>query len=86
MNKDKIIGNLHETLGYDDEKSNEIYETAIDIFGEEIKNKLKHPCKSQVKKGEIIMGKDKIVEKADEINEKIADEAKKVEEFYAVNY
>ena len=46
-NKDKIIDNIKEKLGYTDEKSNEIYETAMDIFGEEIKNKLKHPFKSQ---------------------------------------
>lgn len=42
-NKDKIIEALMEQLEIDKDEATIIYETAVKIVNEEIKNKLKHP-------------------------------------------
>lgn len=46
-NKDKIINDFVEQLNIDKEKAENIYETAIKIIKNAIKNKIKHPFKSQ---------------------------------------
>ena len=46
-NKDKIINDLMGQLQIDKEKANDIYETVLDIISTAIKNKIKHPFKSQ---------------------------------------
>lgn len=46
-NKDKIINEFMEQLNIDNKKANEIYETSLDIITNAIKNKIKHPFKSQ---------------------------------------
>lgn len=46
-NKEKMIADFKEKLNIDDEEANKIYETAIEIISKGIKDKLKHPFKSQ---------------------------------------
>lgn len=46
-NKDKIINDFMEQLNINKEKAENIYETAIKIIKNAIKNKIKHPFKSQ---------------------------------------
>jgi len=45
--KDKIIEELIQTLNINYEEAIKIYDTALTIIKNEIKNKLKHPFKSQ---------------------------------------
>lgn len=45
--KDKIINELIEKLEINSEEANNIYNVAIKIINDEIKNKLKHPFKSK---------------------------------------
>lgn len=46
-NKDKIIAELMQRLEIETEESIRIYDIAIAIINEEIKNKLKHPFKNK---------------------------------------
>lgn len=46
-NKEKMIADFKEKLNVDEEEANKIYETAIEIISKGIKDKLKHPFKSQ---------------------------------------
>ncbi len=46
-NKEKIIENVMIQLSKTREESERLYETAMSIIGTGIKNKLKHPFKSQ---------------------------------------
>lgn len=46
-NKDKIIAEFQEKLQLDDTKAHQLYETAMEIISSEMKNKLKHPFRSQ---------------------------------------
>lgn len=46
-NKEKIINDLIGQLNIDNEEANKIYETAMSIITTAIKNKIKHPFKSQ---------------------------------------
>ena len=46
-NKEKMIADFIEKLELDEKEANDIYEKAMEIIGEEVKNKLKHPFKSQ---------------------------------------
>ena len=46
-NKEKIINDFIEQLNIDDEKANEIYEKTLSLISTIIKNKIKHPFKSQ---------------------------------------
>lgn len=46
-NKEKIINDLIGQLNIDNEEANKIYEKAMDIIKDAIKNKIKHPFKSQ---------------------------------------
>lgn len=46
-NKDKLIEKFKEQINLDENEANELYETIRKIIGSEIKNKLKHPFKSQ---------------------------------------
>ena len=46
-NKEKTINLLIERLNIDEEKANEIYNTASSIMANAIKDKIKHPFKSQ---------------------------------------
>ena len=46
-NKEKMIASFIEKLGIDENEANKIYESAMQIIGIEIKEKLKHPFKSQ---------------------------------------
>jgi hypothetical protein len=45
-NKEKMIDEIKEKLDVDKQKANNIYETFMDIIGTGIKDKLKHPFKS----------------------------------------
>lgn len=45
-NKDKIIKELVTKLNIENEKATDIYNIAVKIINDEIKNKLKHPFKS----------------------------------------
>ncbi len=45
--KDNIINELIEKLEINSEEANNIYNVAIKIINDEIKNKLKHPFKSK---------------------------------------
>ena len=45
--KEKIINDLMGQLKIDNEKANDIYETTMNIITTAIKNKIKHPFKSQ---------------------------------------
>ena len=42
-----MITNLKEKLQMDDEQANKIYEAYVETIGSGIKEKLKHPFKSQ---------------------------------------
>ena len=46
-NKDKMIEKFEEQISLDENEANKLYETVISIIGSELKNKLKHPFKSQ---------------------------------------
>ena len=46
-NKDKIIEDMMNQLKIDLNEANKIYEKAMDIIKNAIKNKIKHPFKSQ---------------------------------------
>lgn len=46
-NKNKIINELKINLKVDDKEADNIYEKSISIIKNEIKNKIKHPFKSQ---------------------------------------
>ena len=46
-NKDKIVNAIKEKLDLTDEKADEIYNIAMSIISTNIKNKIKHPFKSQ---------------------------------------
>lgn len=46
-NKDKIIKDFMEQLNIENKKANEIYETSMNIITNAIKDKIKHPFKSQ---------------------------------------
>lgn len=46
-NKDKMIEKFEEQINLDENEANKLYETVISIIGSELKNKLKHPFKSQ---------------------------------------
>ena len=46
-NKEKMIAGFMQELSIDEAKANEIYETVSSIIGDGIKEKLKHPFKSQ---------------------------------------
>ena len=46
-NKEKMIEKFEMKLNFDKIQSNNLYETVMNILGKEIKNKLKHPFKSE---------------------------------------
>lgn len=46
-NKEKIIAKFENDLKCDENEANKIYETVMDIFSNEIKNKIKHQFKNQ---------------------------------------
>lgn len=46
-NKDKIIKDLQIKAGLNEDDSENVYDIAMKIITEEIKNKLKHPFKNQ---------------------------------------
>ena len=46
-NEETIIDELMQQLEVDHEEANRIYEAAIKIIKEEVKNKLKHPFQNQ---------------------------------------
>ena len=46
-NKEKTINQIITTFNCDEEEANKIYETTSSIIATELKNKLKHPFKSQ---------------------------------------
>lgn len=46
-NKDKIVTELMQRLEIDEEEAIRVYDVAIKIINDEIKNKLKHPFKSK---------------------------------------
>lgn len=46
-NKDKIVSDLQIELNIEKEKAENIYETSMDIISSALKDKLKHPFKSQ---------------------------------------
>lgn len=46
-NKDKIVEELIQKLDVDYEEATKIYEIAVKIINDEVKNKLKHPFKSK---------------------------------------
>lgn len=46
-NKDKIIDALIEQLEIEKEEAITVYETAVKIIEDEIKNKIKHPLRNQ---------------------------------------
>ena len=46
-NKEKIVFDMAEQLGLTIEEAEELYESVMSIIGAEIKNRLKHPFKSQ---------------------------------------
>ena len=46
-NKDKIINAIKEKLNLTDEKADEIYNIAMSIISKNIKEKLKHPFRTQ---------------------------------------
>ena len=45
--KDKIISELGNVLNIDEIKAEEIYNTSVEIITKSIKNRIKHPFKSQ---------------------------------------
>lgn len=46
-NKDKIINEIIDALKIDEEKAESIYEKVMEIITSAIKNKIRHPFKSQ---------------------------------------
>ena len=46
-NKEKMIEIFEKELNFDEIEANKLYEIVMNILGTEIKNKLKHPFKSQ---------------------------------------
>lgn len=46
-NKEKMIASFIEKLGIDENEANKIYESAMQIIGSGVKDKLRHPFKSQ---------------------------------------
>ena len=46
-NKEKMVEGFKEKIGLSEEEANKVYETAMGIIGSQIKEKLKHPFKSQ---------------------------------------
>lgn len=46
-NKEKMIEKFKNQLSINEKEANKLYELVINILGSEIKNKLKHPFKSQ---------------------------------------
>lgn len=46
-NKEKIIEKFEKQINLDENEANKLYEIVMRIIGTEIKNKLKHPFKSQ---------------------------------------
>lgn len=46
-NKDKMIEKFEKQINLDENEANKLYEIVMRIIGTEIKNKLKHPFKSQ---------------------------------------
>ena len=48
--KEKMIERFIEEINVDEEEANNIYETTMNIIGNEIKNKIKHPFKDLDKK------------------------------------
>lgn len=46
-NREKIIEDLIQRLNIENTQAEDIYSTAVSIFNEEIKNKIKHPFKSK---------------------------------------
>ena len=46
-NKEKMIEKFESGLNFDEIEANKLYEIVMNILGTEIKNKLKHPFKSQ---------------------------------------
>ena len=46
-NKEKIMERFKIELNYNDEEANKVYETVMEILASEVKDKLKHPFKSQ---------------------------------------
>ena len=45
--KEQIINDFKENLSLSDEEADTLYNTCMDIIGNEVKDKLKHPFKSQ---------------------------------------
>ena len=46
-NKEKMIANFIEKLGINEDEANTIYESSMQIIGNNLRDKLKHPFKSQ---------------------------------------
>ena len=46
-NKEKMMERFKTELNFKDDEANKLYEIVMNILGTEIKNKLKHPFKSQ---------------------------------------
>ena len=46
-NKEKMIEKFESAFNFDEIEANKLYEIVMNIVGTEIKNKLKHPFKSQ---------------------------------------
>ena len=46
-NKEKMIEKFESSLNLDGTEANKLYETVMNIIGSEVKNKLKHPFRSQ---------------------------------------
>lgn len=46
-NKEKMIEKFEKQINLNENEANKLYETVMEIIGSEIKNKLKHPFKSQ---------------------------------------
>ena len=46
-NQEKIIEKFEKQINLDENEANKLYEIVMRIIGTEIKNKLKHPFKSQ---------------------------------------
>ena len=46
-NKEKMIKNFESRLNFDENEATKLYEIVMNIIGAEIKNKIKHPFKSQ---------------------------------------
>ena len=46
-NKEKMISGFTQKLGIDEQEANKVYETAMQIITNSMKEKLKHPFKNQ---------------------------------------